>query len=142
MKSNLIRATILCIIIFVLFGAFAIWHSAGRIKHDAGNRQNVQDLSFILMDYAASHHHYPNALDELLTQSNANDEREAEKILQGGLLQIAEYEPRTNGFIFTAHSPDNWFHPGERYVAEYIQSRTNSVLKINGAIFFENDIKE
>ena len=83
-----------------------------------------------------------NALDELLTQSNANDEREAEKILQGGSLQIAEYEPRTNGFIFTAHSPDNWFHPGERYVAEYIQSRTNSVLKINGAIFFENDIKE
>jgi dienelactone hydrolase len=142
MKSNLIRAAILCITIFVLFGAFAIWYGAGRIKHDAGNRQNVQDLSFILMDYAASHHHYPPALDELLTQSNTNDEREANKILHGGSLQITEYEPRTNGFIFTAHSPHAWFHRGDRYAAEYIQSRTNSVLKINGAIFFENDIKE
>jgi hypothetical protein len=142
MKNRIIRAAILGIAIFVSFCVLAVWRSTKAIKHDEGNRQNVQDLSFILMDYKASHHHYPAGLDELTTQTSTNDERDADKILHASPLQISEYEARTNGFIFTANSPDTWLHKGDRYVAEYVESNDDSVLKINGSVFFENRIKE
>lgn len=142
MKNRIIRTAILCIVIFVSFCVLAVWQNKKIVKHDVGNRQNVQDLSFILMDYKASHHHYPPGLDELTTQTSTNDERDADKILHGNTLQISEYEARTNGFTFTANSPGTWLRAGDHYVAEYVESNDDSVLKINGAVFFENKIKE
>jgi hypothetical protein len=142
MKNRIIRTAILCIVIFVSFCVFAVWHNAKSVKHNAGNWQNVQDLSFILMDYKTSHHHYPSALEELVTETSTNDERDADKILHGSALQISEYEPRTNGFAFTADSPGTWLHAEDHYVAEYVESNDDSVLKINGSVFFENKIKE
>ena len=142
MKNRIIRAAILGIVIFVSFCVLAVWHSAKDVKHDIGNRQNMQDLSFILMDYKASHHHYPSALEELTTETSTNDERDAGKILHGSALQISEYEPWTNGCTFAANSPGTWLHGGDHYVAEYVESNDDSVLKINGSVFFENKVKE
>lgn len=142
MKNRIFRAAILCIVIFVSSCVFAVWHSTKIVKHDTVNRQNVQDLSFILMDYKASHHHFPSALEELVTETSTNDERDADKILHGSALQISEYESQTNGFTFTANSPGTWLHAGDHYVAEYVESNDDSVLKINGSVFFENRIKE
>jgi hypothetical protein len=142
MKWKTLLIIIVCLTVFGLVYALAAFRAKQVIQQNENARQEALGLSFLLMDYGASHGKYPASTDELLTQTNSKDQTEAEKLLRGGWLQVSEYEPWTNGFVFKVNSPGTWFQKGHSYVTEYATSKENATLKIDGKICLQNQIAE
>ena len=142
MNRKILLIIIVCLAVFGLVCALAAFRKKKVTQQDENARQEVLGLSFLLMDYGTSHGKYPASTDELLTQTNSKDQAEAEKLLHVGWLQVSEYEPRTNGFVFKVNLPGTWFQKGHSYVAEYATSRENATLKIDGKICLQNQINE
>ena len=142
MKWKILLIITVCLAVFGLVYALAAFRTKKMNQQDENARQEALGLSFLLMDYGTSHGKYPASTDELLTQTNSKDQTEAEKLLHVGWLQVSEYEPRTNGFVFKINSPGTWFQKEHSYVAEYATSRENATLKFDGKICLQNQIAE
>ena len=142
MKWKILLIITVCLAVFGLVCALAAFRKKKVTQQNENARQEALGLSFLLMDYGTSHGKYPASTDELLTQTNSKDQAEAEKLLHVGWLQVSEYEPRTNGFVFKVNLPGTWFQKGHSYVAEYATSKENATLKIDGKICLQNQIAE
>jgi hypothetical protein len=142
-KRNSILMPLIGVSLLIALIGGAAWVGSKKKVTAVQNEQNVRDLCFLLLDYGDAHkQEYPANLQELLTLTNAADQKTAQMIFNESRLQMGEYEAHTNGFMFTVLAPGLLFYPGQTYTAEYSQNGGNAVLKINGKIFFQDQVKD
>jgi hypothetical protein len=141
MKRKTILTSVICFVALVLFYGFEALRATRMIQEDHSEHQNIQKISFTLIDYAGIHGKYPATLDDLMKDSDTNSQN-AMQIFHDHFDRHYDYIPETNGFTLTVSALNKWFGRGPRYQVEYVASKDHDVLKINGAISLESWIKE
>ncbi len=141
MKRKFVLSIILCFVAVVLFGAIEAFRAAKFIAQDKYEHQNIQKISFTLINYAEIHGKYPTALDDLARDPDTNSQN-AMQMFHDQFEPHYDYIPGTNGFTLTVSARNQWFGQGSRYHVEYETSKDHDVLKINGKTSLESWIKE
>ena len=141
MKRKTILTSVICLVVLVLFYGFEALRAARFIAEDQHERQNIQRISFTLINFAGSHGHYPTTLHDLVKDSDTNSQN-ALQILHDHFDPYYDYTPGTNGFTLVVSTPSKWFGQGPRYQVEYVTTKNHDVLKINGKTALESWIKE
>jgi hypothetical protein len=137
MKRKIIYIAIICVFVFVAFCVVEVLRSVKMIQADENNRQRLRKIYFIIMNYKEEHGKYPVALNEIV-ESSISTNQNALQIIQGNFNPNYSYQSKTNGFVFTATSSGSWLTEKTKYIVEYDDSISHSVLKINGTVSLES----